>query len=121
MGALRPRSPFTRMMKITDPRSPELLAWLESLAPMDRLAARMGLTHAFTWLSADKAWKAETAALLESQMLTGRQIEDLLVRSAAIGASLTDQAPPDDDRTKRSAPRRPRRPGRRAAGSGKAR
>jgi hypothetical protein len=73
---------------IIGPRDPNVLLWLSSLAPADRLATMMALTYVFTILTVDKEWQREMAELRRGLQPTGRQSEDLLVRAAAMGASI---------------------------------
>jgi hypothetical protein len=73
---------------IIGPRDPDVLLWLSTLEPADRLATMMALAHVFTILTVDKEWQRDMAELRRELQPTGRQSEDLLVRAAAMGASI---------------------------------
>jgi hypothetical protein len=68
------------------PRDPNVLLWLSSLEPADRLATMMALAHVFTILTVDKEWQRDMAELRRQLQPTGREAEDLLIRAAAMGA-----------------------------------
>ena len=59
-----------------DPRTPEILAWLEAMLPLDeRLAVMHAMTFAFPLLKNDRDWTATVSAVLVELKPTKRQHE----------------------------------------------
>jgi hypothetical protein len=47
-------------MHIRDPRSPEVMAWLDTLAPETLLVMLFAMSYSFPYLQEDRAWRART-------------------------------------------------------------
>jgi hypothetical protein len=74
---------------IRDPRTPEILAWLEAMLPLEeRLAVMHALTSAFPLLKNDRAWLMRIdAAIGELQPTTERHAE-IVVKAGKISGRL---------------------------------
>jgi hypothetical protein len=73
---------------IIGPSDPNVRSWLASLEPVDRLATIMALSHVFAILTVDKEWQREMSDLRDELNPTGSESEDLLIRTAAMGAAV---------------------------------
>jgi hypothetical protein len=71
-----------------DPRTPEILAWLESLPLRKRLAAMHGMTIAFPALQRSADWKAQMGKVRDELKPTARQLGDIMREAGEIGGRL---------------------------------
>lgn len=74
-----------------DPRTPEILAWLDTLDLAERLAAMHAMMIAFPALQRSRDWKARLAALRGELQPTAGQLGDILKATGAIAGRLKDE------------------------------
>jgi hypothetical protein len=68
-----------------DPRTPEILAWLETLSLRERLVTLHAMMIAFPRLQRDAEWKARIGAIRAELKPDAAQLGDIL-REAALQA-----------------------------------
>jgi hypothetical protein len=71
-----------------DPRTPEILAWLESLSLRERLTTLHAMSFAFPLLKNDRGWNVRISAVLVELGPTKREHEDILMEAARMSARL---------------------------------
>jgi hypothetical protein len=72
-----------------DPRTPEILAWLEAMLPLDeRLAVMHAMTFAFPLLKNDRAWLARIDAVIGELQPTAQRHAEILVKARKISGRL---------------------------------
>jgi hypothetical protein len=72
-----------------DPRTPEILAWLEGMLPLDeRLAVMHAMTFAFPLLKNDRAWLARIDAVIGELQPTAERHAEILVKAGNISRHL---------------------------------
>jgi hypothetical protein len=71
-----------------DPRTPQILAWLDTLPLVERLATMHAMASAFPPLQRSAYWKARMGALRDELRPTARQLGDILKEAGRIGGRL---------------------------------
>lgn len=77
------------MVPRCNPKAPDVLFYVASLDPPERLAIMDAMTTVFPQLRTDRAWKAESEALW--RQFESREAEAIMVRSIAIAGRLRDE------------------------------
>jgi hypothetical protein len=73
---------------VTDPRTPEILAWLETLPLAERLATMHAMVLAFPALHRSQQWKARLAVVRAELAPTAKQLGDILKKASQISMRL---------------------------------
>ena len=71
-----------------DPRTPEILAWVDAMPIAERLTVMHAMSFAFPILKNDRGWTAKISAVLVELKPTKRQHEDILIEAARISGRL---------------------------------
>jgi hypothetical protein len=90
--ALRCSFPYVGAMH--DNRTHEMIAWLRSLPPHDRLAAMYAVSDVFPVVKSVSAWTAEFNDTLAALQLTPREHEVMLIAAAEFVERLTANCNP---------------------------
>ena len=79
-----------------DPRTPEILAWLENLPLTQRLATLHAMSFAFPLLENDRQWIRRIDAVREELQPTAAQHADILFEAGSISLRLKRQLSTDE-------------------------
>jgi hypothetical protein len=79
-----------------DPRTPEILAWLEILPLPRRLATLHGMSFAFPLLKNDRQWTRRIETVLGELQPTAAQHADILFEAGRISLRLKRQLSEDE-------------------------
>jgi hypothetical protein len=79
-----------------DPRTPEILAWLEILPLTQRLAKLHAMSFAFPLLKDDREWIRRTETVLGELQPTPAQHADILFEAGRISLRLKRQISTDE-------------------------
>ena len=71
-----------------DPRSPEVLAWLDAMPVAKRLTVMQAMAFAFPRLTNDRDWNARLDALRAELNPTVDEHEDILMEAGKIGGRM---------------------------------
>ena len=71
-----------------DPRTPEILAWVEAMPLGERLTVMHAMSFAFPLLKNDRDWTATVSAVLVELKPTKRQHEDILIEAGRMSGRL---------------------------------
>jgi hypothetical protein len=71
-----------------DPRTPEILAWLDAMPLRKRLSAMHGMTIGFPALQKSEDWKARMGKVRDELKPTARQLGDIMREAGEIGGRL---------------------------------
>jgi hypothetical protein len=71
-----------------DPRTPEILAWVEAMPLVERLTVMHAMTFVFPLLKSDRTWKARMAAVRTELKPTADELGDILIEASRISARL---------------------------------
>jgi hypothetical protein len=94
VNALDFSHPYLRSMR--DPRTPEILAWLETLPLSQRLATLHAMSFAFPLLKNDRQWIRRIEIVLDELQPTAAQHADILFEAGSISLRLKRQLPTDE-------------------------
>jgi hypothetical protein len=83
---MRRRDPTSAPMH--DPRTPEIMTWLESLPASERLATMHAMSIAFPMLQKSSEWKQRMAVVRGALEPTAQELADILIRAAEISVRL---------------------------------
>jgi hypothetical protein len=86
-----------------DPRTPEILAWLEAMPLADRLTVMHAMSFAFRLLKNDRGWTTKVSAVLIELKPSARQHEDILTEAGRISGRLKPRAGGRDETLGRAA------------------
>ena len=81
-----------------DPRTPEILAWVDAMPIAERLMVMHAMSFAFPILKNDRDWTARVSAVLVELKPTKRAHEDILIKAARMSGRLKRELTGDDDR-----------------------
>jgi hypothetical protein len=71
-----------------DPRSPEVLAWLDAMPVAKRLTVAQAMAFAFPRLTNDREWKARLSALLAELKPTVEEHADIVIEAGKISGRM---------------------------------
>jgi hypothetical protein len=80
-----------------DPRTPDTLAWLEAMLPLDgRLALMHAMTFAFPLIKNDRRWQARIEAIFAELHPSAEEHGNIIIRAARISRRLKAEIAPVD-------------------------
>jgi hypothetical protein len=81
---------FARISEIGmhDPRTPEILAWLDAMPLAKRLTVTQAMAFAFPPLKNDRDWQARLNALLDERKPTVEEHADIVIEAGKISGRL---------------------------------
>jgi hypothetical protein len=94
VNALDLSHPYLKSMR--DPRTPEILAWLEILPLSQRLATLHAMSFAFPSLKNDRQWISRIETVLGELQPTAAQHADILFEAGNISLRLKRQLSADE-------------------------
>jgi len=71
-----------------DPRTLEVLAWVEAMPLVERLATMHAMAFAFPLVKNDRKWKVQMAAVRAELKPTADELGDILVEAGKISAQI---------------------------------
>jgi hypothetical protein len=71
-----------------DPRTPEIMAWVDAMPIAEGLTVMHAMSFAFPLLKSDRGWTAMVSAVLVELKPTKRQHEDILIEAGRISGRL---------------------------------
>ena len=77
-----------------DPRTPEIMAWVDAMPFAERLTVMHAMSFAFPLLKDDLGWTTKVSAVLVELKPTAREHEDILLEAGKIGDRLKRELAP---------------------------
>jgi hypothetical protein len=71
-----------------DPRTPEIMAWVNAMPIAERLTVMHAMSFAFPILKNDRAWTLKVSTALAELKPTKREHEDILIEAARMSGRL---------------------------------
>jgi hypothetical protein len=80
-----------------DPRTPEIMAWVDAMPLAERLTVIHAMSFAFPTLKNDRDWRAKVSTVLVELKPTKRQHEAILINAGRMSGRLKRALIGDDD------------------------